>query len=322
MKKPETMGGTAPVHRNILAEEAKSIANLSQALNQFLKGKDSVTETVLCALFSGGHVLFEDVPGVGKTTVIKALSKMLGLQLARIQCTSDLLPSDILGVEVYSSKTDAFVFHQGPIFAPIVFVDELNRCSPRTQSALLEAMAEGVVTVSRKTYALPKPFIVFATQNPSDSIGTYPLPESQLDRFSAKLHLLYPERGRELEILSASDANPIDRVSSNLLDPAVLLSIQQAVDSVHLSERVVQYVYRVVEATRHHENLKLGVSTRGAVSWLRMARGRAILNGRDYVIPDDLILIAPSCLAHRLLTRGGSPAEPILQEILAKIPIE
>ncbi len=303
-------------------DHTMKVQALREALGLVLRGKEAVAETVLCALLSSGHVLFEDVPGVGKTTLIKFVSRWLGVEFSRIQCTSDLLPSDILGVEVYNQTNESFVYHKGPLFSPIVFVDELNRASPRTQSALLEAMAEGFVTVNRRAYELPKPFLVFATQNPSESIGTYPLPESQLDRFSARVKLQYPIDSVERDILRVATLNPMATTPTQILSLAELMSVQQQVDAIHVGDRVVDVAKQILDASRSQEGLKLGISTRGGVLWLRMARARAYLMRRDHVIPDDLLALAPSCLAHRLLSRAGRDASPVLDSLLSSVRID
>lgn len=303
-------------------DHTMKVQALREALGLVLRGKEAVAETVLCALLSSGHVLFEDVPGVGKTTLIKFVSRWLGVEFSRIQCTSDLLPSDILGVEVYNQTNESFVYHKGPLFSPIVFVDELNRASPRTQSALLEAMAEGFVTVNRRAYELPKPFLVFATQNPSESIGTYPLPESQLDRFSARVKLQYPIDSVERDILRVATLNPMATTPTQILSLAELMSVQQQVDAIHVGDRVVDVAKQILDASRSQEGLKLGISTRGGVLWLRMARARAYLMRRDHVIPDDLLALAPSCLGHRLLSRAGRDASPVLDSLLSSVRID
>lgn len=303
------------------ASLTEGLAALGGLLTEVLKGKSGIQETILCALASQGHVLLEDVPGVGKTTVVRALARMLGLGMARIQCTSDLLPSDILGVEVYSTQKDQFVFHPGPVFTPILFVDELNRCSPRTQSALLEAMAEGSVTVNRKVYPLPSPFLVFATQNPAEFTGTYPLPESQLDRFAARIQMGYPERSKEVEILMGAKRDPLEGIPESVVDKTFLKDLAEATDRIQLSDRLVEYAVRVVEQTRNHPAVRVGVSTRGAVSWLRMAKARAFLLGRAYVIPDDLLALAPYTLTHRLVTRAEGGASAVLTEVLKTVAV-
>jgi len=304
------------------ADVIKELAKIREGLNTVLRGKNEVIETILCALACQGHVLLEDVPGVGKTTAIRALAKLLGLQMSRIQCTSDLLPSDILGVEVYSQQKDTFTFHKGPIFSSIVFVDELNRCSPRTQSALLEAMAEGSVTINRKVHSLGRPFIVFATQNPAEFTGTYALPESQLDRFAAKLKIGYPEREKEKQIFLDAKQDAIAQVPANVVSDGFVLALEALAENIQVSERLVNYAMRFVENTRQHEAILAGVSTRGAVSWMRMAKARALLEKRDYVIPDDLQALALRVLAHRLVLKGSADAGSVLAEIQKQTPIE
>jgi MoxR-like ATPase len=301
----------------------EQLDTLRRALQAFLVGKEALGDLILCGVLASGHILFEDIPGIGKTTLIKALAKLLGLEMSRIQCTSDLLPSDILGVEVYSASREAFVFHPGPVFSNFLLVDELNRTSPRSQSALLEAMAEGVVTINRKVYPLPQPFLVFATQNPSDHVGTYALPESQLDRFAARVRLWYPVDAQERQIFTQSARDPLEALSAGHLGPDTLCRWQAAAEGVHVSDRVIDYVKKVVDRTRSHEALKLGVSTRGGVIWLRMARARALLCGRDYIIPDDLLALAGPCLGHRVIPRSaGADMTLVLDGILKSIDIE
>lgn len=294
---------------------------LRTQLTSILHNKTTVIDATLCALVSGGHLLLEDVPGVGKTTFIKALARMLNLEVSRIQFTSDLLPSDIIGVEIYNVATSSFEFHKGPVFANVVMADELNRASPRTQSALLEAMGEGVVTVDRKTYALPQPFTVFASQNPNSSIGTYEIPESQLDRFAAMLHIGYPEPEREKEIFLASTADPLKNVPPGILSIENLIAARSDVEDIHISDSTVSYVKRLVDASRTAKDLKHGISTRGGVSWIRMAKARALLAGRGYVIPDDLQALAIPCLAHRIVTAGGVKAETVIVSLLKSTDI-
>lgn len=295
--------------------------SLRDELTSILHDKDVVIETTLCALVSGGHLLLEDVPGVGKTTFIKALSKMLNLNVSRIQFTSDLLPSDIIGVEIYNVVNNNFEFHQGPVFANVVMADELNRASPRTQSALLEAMGEGMVTVDRKTYVLPKPFVVFASQNPNNSIGTYDIPESQMDRFSALLHIGYPEAERERQIFLASTADPLKNIPTGILSIENLNTARGDVENIHIADATVNYVKNFVDATRLTKDLKHGISTRGGVSWIRMAKARALLDGRNYVLPDDLHSLAVPCLAHRIVPAGGIDSEAVIKEMLRTIEI-
>lgn len=294
---------------------------LERELRRIVDDKHQLIDVTICALLCGGHVLLEDVPGVGKTTFIKALSTLLGLEMSRVQFTSDLMPSDIVGVGVYETDRQGFVFHKGPIFAQILLADELNRASPRTQSALLEAMAEGHVTVDRTTYELPRPFIVFASQNPMDSIGTYDIPESQLDRFAAKVRLGYPTERRELEILRESSRNPLAGVPKGAISEESLNVLQERVENTHVSEAVASYVKHFVDRTRTEPRLRIGVSTRGGVSWLRMAKAHAVRLGRDYVIPDDLQAVAVPCLAHRVVAQPNVSADAVITELLTQVDV-
>ena len=300
-------------------ENSSSLTPLREALTQFLHGKDKITESILCALLAEGHLLFEDIPGVGKTTLIKALSQWLGLSMARVQCTSDLLPSDILGVEVYQNSQETFVFQRGPVFSNLVFVDELNRASPRTQSALLEAMAEGVVTVQKKSYPLPKPFLLFAAQNPSTALGTYSLPESQWDRFSVCLSLGYPSEEKELSILENSAKDHMGNEQQRLISPEALIELQKKTDAVTCNRRVSGFARRVLENSRRE--FPPGFSTRAGVLWMRLAKARAVLSGRDYVIPDDLIEMAGPCLSHRVTLKNSEGAARVA-ELLQKTAVD
>ncbi len=314
-------GNTQEIERDI-HEHLPAFEKFREELTDFIRGKDALVESVLCAILSSGHVLIEDVPGVGKTTVIKGISRLLGLEMRRVQCTSDLLPSDIIGVEVFSTTTQQFEFHKGPVFSNIVLADELNRASPRTQSALLEAMGEGFVTVDRQTYELPKPFILFAAQNPSDHIGTYPLPESQLDRFSVKLRLDYPAPDKETEIFQRSEIDPLLHLTPNVITKEALEKVQYDIESVFISPRVASYVERFVQATRQNPSLKRGVSTRGGVTWLRVARARAMLNSRTYVIPDDLLAMGSASLSHRVIPQTGNDPKHVIEHLLNTVEIE
>jgi len=301
---------------------SNSLTKFRTELVKFARNKESFVDAIICSILSSGHVLIEDVPGVGKTTVIKAISRLLGLEMRRVQCTSDLLPSDIIGVEVFNAASQTFDFHRGPIFSNIVLADELNRASPRTQSALLEGMGEGCATVDRHTYELPKPFFLFASQNPSDHIGTYPLPESQLDRFSVKLRLDYPSEDKETEIFQKAVLDPLAEVATEVLSRDALMQLQTAVENVFISDRVAAYTKRFINATRNHEGIKRGVSTRGGVIWLRVARSRALLYGRDYVTPDDLIQVGDACLSHRVIPHTGNDGHHLISQLLNTVDIE
>ncbi len=296
-----------------------SLSEVKKELEKFLHGKEKLTDAILCSVLAEGHLLFEDIPGVGKTTLIKALSQWLGLSMTRIQCTSDLLPSDILGVEVYQSSKETFVFQPGPVFSNFVFVDELNRASPRTQSALLEAMAEGVVTIQKTTYPLPKPFLIFAAQNPSTQMGTYALPESQWDRFSACLSLGYPSEEKEISILENSLKDQGTASLPTLASPETLSQWQKQVNEVTCARRVSAYARRLLDNSR--KEFPPGFSTRAGVLWMRMAKARAVLYGRNYVLPDDLIEMAHPCLAHRIPAQDSQGAQRI-QELLQKTPVD
>lgn len=317
VKNPET----SPVSE-VTSQTHQALESFRKELSGFVKGKDALVDAMMCAILSSGHVLIEDIPGVGKTTTIKAISRLLGLEMRRVQCTSDLLPSDIIGVEVFHAASQSFEFHKGPLFSNIVLADELNRASPRTQSALLEAMGEGFVTVDRHTYELPKPFILFAAQNPSDHIGTYPLPESQMDRFSVKLRLEYPSEEKEREIFKKSVIDPVAVLTANVLSRNDLDKLQNALEAVFISDRIADYAKRFINATRHHEALKRGVSTRGGVIWLRVARARALMYGRDYVTPDDLLALGTACLSHRVITHTGNDSHHVVEHLLNTIDIE
>jgi MoxR-like ATPase len=252
-------------------------------------------------LLARGHVLLEDVPGVGKTTLAQALARSLDLEFHRIQFTSDTLPSDIIGISVYRQNQGEFEFLPGPLFSNVVLADEINRAAPRTQSALLEAMSEHSVTVEKTRHRLAEPFFVVATQNPVESTGTYPLPESQLDRFLMRLSMGYPGREEELNLLRTGGTEPELEQLEPVLDGREVMEMQDLVKEVHISDALLEYLLEVVEATRSHEALALGVSTRGCLSWQRSSQALALVRGRAFVIPDDLQNTAEAVLAHRLL---------------------
>lgn len=303
--------------------------NLIRAISAVYLGPRRVVEFSAAALFAGGHVLLEDVPGVGKTTLARALAGALGLKVARVQCTPDLLPSDVIGFSLPLSGD--LTFRKGPIFSNVVLVDEINRAAPRTQSAFLEAMEENQVTVEGETRALPRPFFVIATQNPIEIAGTYPLPESQLDRFHLRLKLGYPARAAELELLqrAASTNPPADHGTDSgpVLGPEALEEVGAAVRTVACSDNLLQYVLDVGAASRQHASLRLGVSPRGLLNWKDLGRALAFVRGRDFVLPDDLLDLAPATLTHRLLPnvehRGLVALDPqeILDEVLKSVPL-
>ena len=269
-------------------------------------GKRDVVEDALCAVLSGGHVLLEDVPGVGKTTLCRALAHVLGCQFRRIQFTSDLLPADVTGVQVLDPREGTFRFRPGPVFGHVVLADEINRASPKTQSALLEAMSDRQVTVDDATHRLSAPFVVLATQNPLEHHGAYPLPESQLDRFTLRLELGYPAEEAERELLLSPDvgAEAVDHLDV-LLDPTRVVILQELTNKVHVDKAVADYVLALCRRTRGHPSVALGCSPRGAHQLLRVAKARAFLAGRAYVVPDDVKAMTVKALAHRVLVRGN-----------------
>lgn len=294
------------------------------------RGKRETVRLSVAALLARGHLLFEDIPGVGKTTLARALTAALGLEFRRIQFTSDLLPSDVLGVSVYNPRTHEFETRPGPIFTHVVLADEINRAPPRTQSGLLEAMQEGRVTIDDRSYELPQPFLVMATQNPLEQHGTYPLPESQLDRFMMRLSIGYPDLDEERNVIlqSAGGGDPIGRIRP-VLDAASVVALQERVDLVHADASIVDYLMAVVQATRTEPRLRAGASTRGAIALLRAARGYALVDGREFLVPDDVRRLIVPTLAHRLLPAGASAATgeayqeavSVMEEILSRIPM-
>ena len=290
-------------HKNTAAEFSAVRSTVEQLISEVscvIRGKDDVVKKILTAVFAGGHVLLEDVPGVGKTTLAKTLARVLNLSFSRIQFTSDLLPSDIVGVQVYKRSSETFAFEKGPLFAQLVLADEINRTTPKTQSSLLEAMNENTVSVYRETHDLPKPFTVIATQNPTDFQGTYPLPESQLDRFMFRLSVGYPDQETEVEILQADGKSKSLSTLEPVTDTAFVEKTCKLVDRVTVSETIQRYLVRLVTATRHHPELRIGISTRAAVAYQRAAKAFALVQGREYVTPDDIKRLAIPTLAHRI----------------------
>ena len=304
-----------------------NIEKLQANIEKVFIGKTEAVRLVLMGLFSNGHVLIEDVPGVGKTTLARALAQSIRCSFRRIQFTPDLLPTDILGVPIFSSSEDKFVFKRGPIFANVVLADEINRTTPRTQSSLLEAMNDFQVSVDGATHKLPRPFIVLATQNPHEYEGTFPLPESQLDRFLMCIEIGYPSRDDERRVLASQKlAHPLDSLEP-VLDGDEVLAIQAAVREVRVEADVTDYILDIVERTRRTEKLEVGVSPRGGLSLSRAAQAMALVEGRDYCLPDDVKRLAVPVLAHRVIRRaalmaaGGQHEREIIRDILDETPI-
>jgi MoxR-like ATPase len=295
-------------------------------VGKVIVGKKEVVELVLAALLCEGNVLMEDVPGLGKTLLAKAVAKSLGCGFHRIQCTPDLLPSDITGIQFYNQKTGAFEFRPGPIMTNILLVDEINRATPRTQSALLEAMQEQQVTVDMETVPLPRPFMLMATQNPIELEGTFPLPEAQLDRFLLRLRIGYPSSDEEGTILTRfQQGNPLESLPG-ITDSHELLKLQKLCRQVFVEESVRGYIVEIIRATRAHADIKLGASPRASLGLHQAAQTLAAIRGRGYVIPDDVKYLAVPTLAHRVIARTearlrGHTAEEIVREILAKVPV-
>ncbi|MFH1262517.1 MAG: MoxR family ATPase [Pseudomonadota bacterium] len=308
------------------------IALLRTSIRTLVLGKDDVIDLLLICLIGRGHLLIEDVPGVGKTTLALALARSIDGSFQRIQFTSDLLPSDVIGVPVYNAESRNFEFKPGPLFANIVLADEINRTTPKTQSALLEAMQDGHVTVERTTHPLPHPFMVIATQNPTEFHGTYPLPESQLDRFLMRITMGYPTSDGEFRILQTKGSRRSEPELRSVLTGEKVLEMQRAAAACRVDESVSAYILRIADKTRKTQELELGVSPRGSLSLYRAAQARAFVEGRDYVSPDDVKKLVVPVLAHRLIVAGRraanrtsgdarSAAEEILAEVLAAVEV-
>ncbi|GGC98216.1 hypothetical protein GCM10007216_31240 [Thalassobacillus devorans] len=302
------------------------ISEVMKNVNKVMVGKEEVTLLSMVALLAKGHVLLEDVPGVGKTMLVRAIAKSLDCEFKRIQFTPDLLPSDVTGVSIYNPKEMAFEFRPGPILGNVVLADEINRTSPKTQSALLEGMEESSITVEGSPVPLKEPFFVMATQNPIEYEGTYPLPEAQLDRFLLKLNMGYPTAQEEREMLSrTSGDHPLTKIR-DVMTKDELLDIQNSVKEVYVDDTIRHYIVDVVAATRDHDSVYLGVSPRGSISLMRAAKAYAFIQDRDYVIPDDIKYLAPFVMPHRIILTSeakfeGYTAEGITQEILEHISI-
>jgi MoxR-like ATPase len=301
----------------------QKIKALLDQLNTVIVGKPAQVRDCVACLLAGGHLLIEDVPGVGKTTLAHALARSFGLHFSRVQFTADLMPTDLLGVSIYERAKEGFVFHPGPVFAQVLLADEINRASPKTQSALLEAMEEKQVTVEGETRPLPSPFFVIATQNPHDQLGTFALPESQLDRFLMRISLGYPDRASERELLHGADRRGMVEAMRSTLSPAELQSLQELVIQVHAADPLITYVQDLVAATRSGRWFLQGLSPRAGIAVMRAAKAQALLSGRDYVAPDDVQQILPQTVAHRLLPVGDAgrgPAEQV-RAMLEAVPL-
>ncbi len=294
-------------------------------LSHYLHGKEKALRLALICFFSNGHLLIEDLPGLGKTTLAIAIAKVLGLTFGRIQCTSDLLPSDITGLSIYNKNLSAFEFQQGPIFNHIVLFDEINRATPKTQSALLEAMAEKQVTIEGRTYDLPRPFFVIATQNPTEQFGTFPLPESQLDRFMMKISIGYPPRTAEREILKGGSKRKEIYSMEPVMDKDEVIEIQQCIKQrVYVSDKIIDYFLNVIAATRESEYLIAGLSTRGALALVQTAKTDAFFRKKDFVVPENLKELAQYILPHRVLFKEeyeSADKKEIIRSILEEVPV-
>lgn len=307
-------------------ESIELLHRLLENLETVIRGKRTTLELLLCCLAAEGHALLEDIPGTGKTTLAKALALSMGCEFKRVQFTPDLLPTDILGASIFNPQTGTFSFNPGPIFCNVLVADEINRASPRTQSALLEAMGEQQVTIDGQTRRLDLPFLCIATQNPVEFHGTYPLPEAQLDRFSVRLALGYVSEEEELRILQTQQrGQPLDQVQP-VTNAGQILALQQAVRNVILEESVSRYLLRLVAATRNAEGVQLGVSTRGSLQFARMAAATALMHGRDYVLPEDLKQLAEPVLAHRLVLDtqsryAGMDKATVVRDVVDRVPV-
>jgi len=311
----------------VSAAPATSLAKLRENVALAYRGEPRAVDLLVTALLSRGHVLIEDVPGVGKTTLARALGRSLSLDFRRIQFTSDTLPADVIGISVFHAASDRFEFHPGPIFAHIVLADEINRATPKTQSALLEAMNEAAVTVELERRALPEPFMVVATQNPVEYLGTYPLPESQMDRFFLRLSLGYPGADEEKMLLRRGGTERVLQAIPAVLGPAQVLALQDETEKVTVSDALLDYLHALVKASRQTAELRLPVSTRGAQALFRATQAYALLHGRSYATPDDAQAVAEPVLAHRILSvssdgfgAGGRERE-IVRRILGQVPV-
>jgi len=308
-----------PIDSSVKIESKITISTLRDRLNAAIRGKEEVVELVLACLLAKGHLLLEDLPGLGKTTLAKTLADAVGGRYSRVQCTPDLMPSDITGFNMFNQQTREFEFCEGPVFANVLLADEINRATPRSQSALFEAMAERQVSIDRVTHRLPKTFFVVATQNPVDSHGAYPLPEAQLDRFAMKLSIGYPARATEMEILASHVGSTQEEGSEEIvLSSESLAELQYQVANVPVGEKVHHYLVDLAETTRNHPDVSLGLSPRGLLIWQRVAQARAFLQGRDFVTPDDVQDVAKPVLSVRFSGDFGS-SDQVIDAILTDV---
>ena len=304
------------------------IAALQANVEKVIRGKSEVVQFAVAALLARGHILLEDVPGVGKTTLAHAIARSMSLQFQRIQFTSDLLPADIVGVTIFNQDAQEIEFVPGPVFTNVLLADEINRATPKSQSALLEAMSEGIITIEKRRLPLPDPFLVIATQNPVEHVGTYPLPESQLDRFLMRLTIGYPNQSDEKKLLRAGGAQDALEHLTPVLEEQEVRDLQEEVARIHMNEALVDYLMLIVNTTRSHPEIALGVSTRGALTYFRTCQALAMVNGRDFVIPEDVKRLAGPVLSHRILMKDrralrgdATPEARLIQRIVSEIPV-
>lgn len=312
-----------PLNRSI-----DRVLALQANVEKVIRGKSEVVQFCIAAFLARGHILLEDVPGVGKTTLAHALARSLSLSFQRIQFTSDLLPSDIVGVTIYNQEKGEFEFVSGPIFTSVLLADEINRATPKSQSALLEAMSEGMISIEKRRLPLPDPFLVIATQNPVEHVGTYPLPESQLDRFLLKLTIGYPNSIDEKKLLRSGGAHDALEHLEPVLDEGEIRALQDQVNAIHVNEALLEYLMTIVQTTRTHAEVALGVSTRGALVYFKACQALAMVSGRDFVVPEDVKRLAGPVLSHRIvmkdrrLSRGDStPETKLIQRIVSEVAV-
>jgi len=317
------MNSTAFNPSSLEKTRRERLQRAEQQVNRILLGKTEQVRLAFCCLLARGHLLIEDVPGVGKTTLAHALAGVIGSDYHRIQFTSDMLPADILGVSIYKREKEVFEFHPGPIFSQLILADEINRATPKTQSALLEGMAEGQVTIDNRTHILPRPFFVLATQNPLDLVGTFPLPDSQLDRFLMSMSIGYPNRAAERELLTTEDRGLMLQQVSPCLSPQDVMDLQSDCEKIHVSDDLLDYIQALLAETRNEQWFESGLSPRAGLALMRASRACAFLDDREFVTPEDVKMIFPSLARHRLNASSGfsqSPDEQIA-ELLQQLPI-